>query len=224
MLWVRPCMLWVRRPSMLWVRPSMLLKAFSVGLAGSLIPGSQWGASAAGGRATAPGLPPARCSRWARGLSQDFRRVAGKVQTRLKLTPEQTESLALSQHLRCFLEKYQVSGITQSCCEQEENVPRGRTFVPFTSGASYSPALTSMEHAPEGGGAFVRDTLTLHPTSGPQSPGPALRELTLQQATYTSSDRGSPHVVCGGPRPKKVQRLPRCPLSAGLEELALRLI
>lgn len=78
-----------------------------------------------------------------------------------------------------------------------------------------------MEHAPEGGGAFVRDTLTLPPTSGPQNPGPALRELTLQQATCTSSGKGSPHVVCGGPRPKKVQHLPRCPPLAGLEELAL---
>lgn len=93
--------------------------------------------------------------------------------------------------------------------------------MPFTPGASHSPALTSMEHAPEGGGAFVRDTLTLPPTSGPQNPGPALRELTLQQATCTSSGKGSPHVVCGGPRPKKVQHLPRCPPLAGLEELAL---
>lgn len=103
--------------------PSMLLKAFSVGLAVSLILGSRWGDDAAGGWPAAPGLPPARCSRWAPGLSQGFLRVAGKMQPPLKLIPEQTESLALSQHLLCFLEKHQVSGITRSCRGQEENVP-----------------------------------------------------------------------------------------------------
>lgn len=71
------------------------------------------------------------------------------------------------------------------------------------------------------GGAFVRDTLTLPPHVRATEPWPALRELTLQQATCTSSGRGSPHVVCGGPRPEKVQRRPGCPPLAGLEELAL---
>ena len=77
----------------------MFPKAFSMGLVDSLIPDSQGAAEQlVEGRSLPPGPISAHHSRWAL-VPWGVLRAARKVQTLLRLVPERTESLALSQRL-----------------------------------------------------------------------------------------------------------------------------